>query len=78
MYVNLCTSGNAVSAPMTVTIRQGGSTIYRVGYGQYISPSASYYYYTSHVFSSGTYDVLVTLTINGTTAVARDLALHIR
>ena len=78
IYVNLCTSGNAVSAPMTVTIRQGGSTIYRVGYGQYISPSASYYYYTSHVFSSGTYDVLVTLTINGTTAVARDLALHIR
>ena len=78
IYVNLCTSGYAVSAPMTVAIRQNGQLIYRIGYGQYISPSSSYYYYTSRAFSSGTYDVQVTLTINGTVAVARDLALYIR
>lgn len=78
LYVNLCTSGYAVSAPMTVAIRQNGQVLYRMVYGQYISPSSSYYYFTSHVFSSGTYDVQVTLTINGTVAVARDLPLYFR
>ncbi|HEY1389408.1 MAG TPA: hypothetical protein VGF38_12765, partial [Ktedonobacterales bacterium] len=77
IYVNLCTSGKAVSAPMTIAIRQNGQTVYTMVYGRYISPTASYYYYTSHVFSAGTYDVLVTLTIDGTTAVARDLPLRI-
>ena len=78
IYVNLCTSGYAVSAPMTVVIRQNGQVLYRMVYGKYISPSSSYYYYTSHFFSAGTYDVLVTLDINGTTAVARDLTLYFR
>jgi len=78
IYVNLCTSGRAVSAPMTIAIRQNGQTAYTLVYGRYISPSASYYYFTSHVFSAGTYDVLVTLNINGTTAVARDLPLRIK
>jgi serine/threonine-protein kinase len=78
LYVNLCTSSYAISAPMTVAIRQNGQVLYRMVYGKYISPSSSYYYYTNHFFSSGTYDVLVTLDINGTTAVARDLTLYIR
>ncbi|HET9979581.1 MAG TPA: hypothetical protein VFQ32_04015, partial [Ktedonobacterales bacterium] len=78
IYVNLCTSDYAVSAPMTVAIRQNGQVLYRMVYGKYISPSASYFYYTNHPFGSGTYDVQVTLTINGTVAVARDLALYIR
>lgn len=77
IYVNLCTSGRAISAPMTVAIRQNGQVMYTMVYGRYISPSSSYYYYTNHAFSSGTYDVLVTLNINGSTAVARDLTLRI-
>jgi serine/threonine protein kinase len=78
IYVNLCTSGNAISAPMTVTIRHNGQVLYTMVSGRYISQSSSYYYYTTHPFNSGTYDVFVTLTINGTTAVARDLTLYIR
>ena len=78
IYVNLCTSSNAVSAPMTVAITQGGQVVYTMVFGRYISPSATYFYYTSHVFSSGTYHVLVTLVINGSTAVARDMTLTIR
>ncbi len=78
IYVNLCTSGNAISAPMTVTIRHNGQVLYTMVYGRFISQSSSYYYYTTHPFNSGTYDVFVTLNINGTTAVARDIALYIR
>lgn len=78
IYVNLCTSGSAVSAPVTVAVRQGGKVVYTIEYGVYISPSASYFYYTTHVFNSGTYDVLVTLSINNATAVARDLPLYIK
>ncbi len=78
IYANLCTSGNAVSATMTVAIRQGGQVVYTMAYGINISRSASYFYYTSHVLNAGTYDVLVTLNINGTTAVARDLPLYIK
>lgn len=78
IYVNLCTSSFAVSAPMTVSITQGGQVVYTMVKGRYISPSSSYFYYTSHVLNSGTYHVVVTLTINGTTAVARDMPLYIR
>lgn len=78
IYVNLCTSGYAVSAPMTVAIRQNGRVVYTMAYGIYISPSSSYFYYTNHPFNSGTYDVLVTLNINGTVAVARDITLTIK
>ena len=78
IYANLCTSGNAVSATMTVAIRQGGQVVYTMAYGINISRSASYFYFTSHVLNAGTYDVLVTLNINGTTAVARDLPLYIK
>lgn len=77
-YINLCTSGRTASGSMTITVRQNGQVVYTMAYNINISPSASYWYYTAHVFSSGTYDVLVTLNINGTTAVARDLTLHIR
>ena len=78
IYVNLCTSSYAVSAPMTVVIRQNGAVLYTMADRRYISPSSSYFFYTSRAFNSGTYDVLVTLEINGATAVARDQTLYIR
>jgi serine/threonine protein kinase len=78
IYVNLCTSGRAVSAPMTIVIRHNGQVAYTMAYGIYISPSSSYYYYTTHAFSPGTYDLLVTLNINGSTAVARDITVYIK
>jgi serine/threonine protein kinase len=77
IYVNLCTSGNAVSAPMTVAIRHNGQVVYTMAYGRFISPSSTYFYYTTHVFSPGSYDVLVTLALKGGTGVARDLSLSI-
>lgn len=78
IYANLCTSGRAVSAPMTIAIRHNGKVVYTMAYGIYISPSSSYYYYTTHAFSPGTYDLYVTLSINGGTAVARDITFTIK
>ncbi|HEY7340937.1 MAG TPA: protein kinase [Ktedonobacterales bacterium] len=77
IYVNLCTSGRAGSAPMSIAFRQNGQVIYTLAYNINISPSSWKFFVTSHVFSPGTYDVLVTLNINGTAAVARVLPLRI-
>ncbi len=77
IYVNLCTSGRAGSAPMSIAFRQNGQVVYTLAYNINISPSSWKFFVTSHVFSPGSYDVLVTLNINGTTAVARDLPLTI-
>lgn len=77
IYVNYCTSGRAGSAPMTIAFRHNGQVVYTLAYNINIAPSSWGYYVTSHAFSPGTYDVLVTLNINGATAVARDLQVII-
>ncbi|HLZ24693.1 MAG TPA: serine/threonine-protein kinase [Ktedonobacterales bacterium] len=72
IYVDLCTSGNMVSAPVSINIRRGGAVVYTMLSGQYMTPQHGYFYYT-YGLSSGTYDVVVTMTIKGVTAIARDL-----
>ncbi|WIG58081.1 MAG: Serine/threonine protein kinase PrkC, regulator of stationary phase [Ktedonobacterales bacterium] len=76
MYINLCTSSSALAGPMTIVIRHNGQTVYKITSGVYLSPSAGYSYYRYGI-ASGTYDVLVTLPVNGQTAVARDLTFTI-
>ena len=70
-------SGRAGSAPMTIAFRHNGQVVYTLAYNINIAPSSWGYYVTSHAFSSGSYDVLVTLNINGATGVARDLQVVI-
>ncbi|HEU4782711.1 MAG TPA: protein kinase [Ktedonobacterales bacterium] len=77
IYVNYCTSGRAGSAPMTIAFRHNGQVVYTLAYNINIAPSSWGYYLTSHAFSPGSYDVLVTLNINGATGVARDLQVVI-
>ena len=62
---------------MTIAFRHNGQVVYTLAYNINISPSSWKFFVTSHVFSPGTYDVLVTLNINGATAVARVLPLVI-
>jgi hypothetical protein len=57
---------------MSVMIRQGGQVLYTMVYGQYVSPG-SHYWYSRYGVPPGTYDMLVTLQIDGQTATARDI-----
>lgn len=76
IYVNLCASSQLASTSMTVVIRQHGTVLYTMVSGQFVSPGASYWY-ARFGLPSGTYDVLVTMPINGGTGVARDLTFTV-
>jgi hypothetical protein len=76
VYVDLCTSGSLVSAPVTVAVRRDGATVYTMLSGRYLSPQHGYFYYT-YGLSPGLYHMLVTMPINGTMAVARDLTFTV-
>jgi len=71
VYVNLCTSYNPANGPMTIQIRQNGVVVQTLVNGQYLAANGSYWYY--HSLAAGNYDALVTITLNGYQAVARDL-----
>lgn len=78
LWVNLCASSSAVSAPMTITLRQSGRTLATMRpSGQYIVPTGTYSGAMTLNYPPGTYDILVTLTINGSVAVARDSSFTI-
>lgn len=72
IFVNLCASDSAASGPMSVTIRQDGRVLYTMVSGQYIS-AGSHYWYSRYGLPSGTYDMVVTLQIDGRSATARDI-----
>ena len=77
IYVNLCTSGDTSAGPMRIDLRQNGSVLYTLVYGKYLSPGSSYFYLTYHGFAPGNYDMLVSITVNGTQSTARDIPLTI-
>ena len=72
VYVNLCSSSSATSNPMTVVVKQNGQVMYTLVTGQYISPSAQYWY-ARYGMVAGKYDMVVIVTINGQPATARDI-----
>lgn len=72
IYVNLCSAGNPASGPMTVALRENGGVLYVLATGVYISPNESLWY-ARFGLGPGSYDMLVTLNINGKTATAADI-----
>lgn len=77
VYINLCTAPSVAAGPMTVVIRQGGAVIFTLVSNRYLSPSASYFYYSNYPLAPGTYDMLVTIALQGQTAIARDLVFQV-
>lgn len=71
IYINLCSSGSPASGPMTVAIRQNGQVLFVLTSGVFVSPNESLWY-ARFGLSAGTYDMRVTININGRDAVAAD------
>ncbi len=71
VYINLCTSAYPANGPMTIRALQGGYVVATLVYGQYLAAGGSYWYY--HGLPAGSYDMVVTITLDGYPAVARDL-----
>ncbi|HEX6798654.1 MAG TPA: protein kinase [Ktedonobacterales bacterium] len=76
VYVNLCASGTVAPGPVTVTLRQNGQVFAPLVQNFYVSPGASYYFYR-YGLGPGSYDMLVTMTIQGQTATAKDIAFTV-
>jgi hypothetical protein len=78
IYANICTSGSASSTRMTVTIRQGGRVVRTMASNFAFAPGAHYYFYTtSGNLGSGSFELVVTATVEGQQGVARDIRFTI-
>jgi hypothetical protein len=71
VYVNMCTSSRVASGPVSVTIRQVGSLCALSESGGALKSTASYFCYSTFSLSAGSYDMVVSIKINGTPATAR-------
>ena len=71
VYVNLCTSSHVAPGPVSVTIRQVGSLCALSESGGALKPAASYFCYSTFSLDAGSYDMAVSIKINGTPATAR-------
>jgi serine/threonine protein kinase len=71
VFVNLCTANKSMPGPVTVVIRSNGAVVRTLFYKQYFSSSSSYS--QGHTLAPGSYDMLITVTINGKTATAKDI-----
>lgn len=76
VYVNLCASGNVAPGSVSVTLRRNGQVFAPMAQNIYVSPGASYYFYR-YGLGPGSYDMLVTMTLQGQTATARDVAFSV-
>jgi serine/threonine protein kinase len=74
VYVNLCTSSHVAPGSVNISIRQVSNlcTLPPDNNGG-LTPSASYYCYSTFAIDAGTYDMVITVRINGTPATARVL-----
>jgi serine/threonine protein kinase len=77
IYVDLCTSSGPIPGPVTISIRQGGAILHYVARDLNLGPNASAFEFEQYVLASGSYDMLVTVQINGKEAVARDLTFSV-
>jgi hypothetical protein len=72
VYINLCTSSRVAPGPVTVSIRQVGAVCTlppEVNGG--LTPTTSYFCYSTFSLGAGAYDMAVSIKINGTPATAR-------
>jgi hypothetical protein len=72
VYVNLCTSTQALGVPTTVTIQQQGRVVNILTTGFFMRSSASYYFYRVSM-PAGTYHMVVTQRIDGGDGVAASI-----
>jgi serine/threonine protein kinase len=74
LYINMCTSSHVAPGPVTVSIRQMGNVCTLLpDKNSGLTPSASYYCSSTLSLAAGVYDMVISITINGTPAIARTL-----
>jgi hypothetical protein len=71
VFVNLCMADTRAAGPVTVVVRRNGAVVRTLINNLSTSPGS--FYTQGHTLSSGSYDMLVTMRINGTVATARDI-----
>jgi len=72
VYINMCTSSRVAPGPVTVSIRQvGGVCTLPPEVNGGLTPTTSYFCYSTFSLGSGAYDMVVSIRINGTAATAR-------
>jgi hypothetical protein len=75
VFVNLCMAKGSVPGPITVQVRQKGAVIRTLIANLRASSGASYS--QGHTLPTGSYDMYVTMQINGKKAVADDIAFTV-
>jgi hypothetical protein len=75
VFVNLCMANTATPGPVTVAVMQNGATIRTLISNQYTSRGS--FYSQGHTLGAGSYDMLVTVEINGNRAVAKDISFTV-
>lgn len=76
VYVNLCMANVTPQGPVTVVVRQHGVIVRTLISNLY--PHAGSSYSQGHTLAAGSYDMLVTMQINGKQAVAQDIAFTLQ
>jgi serine/threonine protein kinase len=76
VYVNLCMAKSRPPGSVTVVVRHNGATVRTLIAN--LTPRAGAFYTQGHTLSSGSYDMLVTMQINGKQAVAQDIAFTVQ
>ena len=76
VYINLCMAGSPAPGPVTVVVRHNGSIVRTLIANLY--PSVGAYYTQGHTLGGGSYDMLVTMQINGKQAVAKDIPFTVQ
>lgn len=71
VFVNMCMANTSAAGPVTVVVRQNGAIVRTLIANLSTHAGSSYTY--GHTLSPGSYDMLVTMSINGTAATARDI-----
>lgn len=75
VYINLCMASSRPPGTVTVVVRQSGSVVRTLISN--LTPHAGSFYTQGHTLSAGSYDMLVTMQINGKQAVAQDIAFTV-
>jgi hypothetical protein len=71
VYVHLCLSSEGAPGAITVVARSNGRVVQTIFSGR--SFGAGTDYYQGHTFAAGSYDMLITVQINGKTGIAKDI-----
>ena len=76
VYVNLCMANVTPPGPVTVEVRQNGAVVRTLI--AYLYVNAGSVYTQGHTLNPGSYDMLVTMQINGKQATAQDISFTVK